>query len=441
MKRLLARLGWVALIAALAAGAYVYDKTRSLPVEMGVVSRGPIEEYVTEEARTQLETDRLIAAERAGTVARITLEEGDAVSAGQTVTSLEQKELELSLGMLQDELDEIHARLSGADVPLPKPAEVRMAQERVEKAAMELGRAKEQVDAAQAEMDFARRRFTRAQELKQSGSATEEQFDEAQRGLEVARARLKAAEYELEAAEVAQRIAALGTDLLDQSMQDTAHLHRVYRAQRERVTKMLRLLEQEAHIESPIDGVVLEKMLDSRRFVHPGTSLLRIGQMSTIEVRSDILSEEVGRVRVGQKVLLVGRALPEPPPVGRVKRIFPAGFTKISSLGVREQRVPVLVEFDNSALGLKPGSELDVKIVVASEEDAVLVPGEALFATEDGMGAFVVQEGRAHLREVETGLTGDDYHEVTAGLEPEEVVILRPPRDLEKGQRVKRTQD
>ncbi len=441
MKKLLARLGWVVVIAALIVAAYVYDRTRSLLVEMGTVSRGRIEEYVTEEARTQLETERVIAAERAGTVERIGLVEGDIVSAGQTVTSVEATELELSLGILQDELAEIQARLSGADVPLPKPAEVETADKRREQAALKLARTTQQVNAARAELEFAQRQFTRIEGLKESGSASDEQFDAARRRLEVARAELKAAEHDLEAARVAVQIAELGRKVLDQSMQDTAHLHQLYQAQQERVSKMLQLTVQESHIESPIDGVVLEKMSDSQQYVQPGTPLLRVGDMGSIEVRADILSDEVGRVRVGQKVLLVGRALPEPPPVGRVKRIFPSGFTKISSLGVREQRVSVLVEFHNSNLGLKPGYELDVKIVVASEEDAVLVPGEAVFATEEGMGVFVVEGGKARLREVETGLTGEDYYQVRAGLQPGEVVVLRPPTELEDGRRVKKAID
>jgi HlyD family secretion protein len=441
MKRLLARLGWVVVIAALVVAAYVYDRTRRVPVEMGTVSRGPIEEYVTEEARTQLETERVIAAERAGTVERIELEEGDTVSAGQTVTSVEATELELSLGILQDELAEIQARLSGADVPLPKPAEVETADKKREQAALKLAGTTQQMNAARAELEFAQRQFTRIEGLKESGSASEEQFDAARRRLEVARAELKAAEHELEAARVAVRIAELGRKVLDQSMQDTAHLHQLYRAQQERVSKMLRLTVQESHIESPIDGTVLEKLIDSQQYVQPGMSLLRVGDMSSIEVRADILSDEVGRVRVGQRVLLAGRALPETPPVGRVKRIFPSGFTKISSLGVREQRVPVLIEFDNSDLGLQPGYELDVKIVVASEEDVVLVPSEAVFATEEGMGAFVVEAGKARLRQVETGLTGEDCYQVTAGLQPGEVVVLRPPTELEDGRRVKKATD
>ena len=120
---------------------------------------------------------------------------------------------------------------------------------------------------------------------------------------------------------------------------------------------------------------------------------------------------------------------------------MPSGFTKISSLGVRQQRVAVLIDFDNSELGLGPGYELDVKIAVDTKEDILLVPGEAVFATAEGSGVFVIDGGRAGLRQVTTGLQGEDYYEVLKGLEPGETVILRPPTNLEAGGRVKAVGD
>jgi HlyD family secretion protein len=352
------------------------------------------------------------------------------------VVAIEDSEFELSLGMLRDELKEIEGRLDGVDVPLPKRSEIEAAEKEREKAEIEVEMLLKEREAAQAELRYAESELQRIEGLYEKGSATARQYDTARRSFDVARARAQAVERQLEGARAAVEIAHLRRRVLDESMQDTAHLRRVYRAQTDRVEKMMNLLVQEAAVESPIDGVVLEKYVDSEKYVQPGTPLLRVGDMDTIEIRSDILSDEIARVRPGQEVVLVGPSVRNPGARGTVRKIYPSGFTKVSSLGVREQRVPVLIDFDNEELNLQPGYELDVKIVVAARDDALLAPTEAVFATADGMGAFVVEDGRARLRRLETGLVGEDHYEVTRGLEEGETVILRPPTDLEEGDRV-----
>jgi HlyD family secretion protein len=156
-----------------------------------------------------------------------------------------------------------------------------------------------------------------------------------------------------------------------------------------------------------------------------------------MEIRADILSDEIGRVRPGQKVVLVGKAIRKPDASGVVKKIYPSGFTKVSSLGVRQQRVIVLIGFDNSELNLQPGYELDVKIAVAEKENAVLVPSAAVFATPTGSAALLVKRGRAELRPLAVGLKGEQDYETLEGPGPGETVILRPPSNLKPGSRVR----
>ncbi len=435
--RIISRLFWLIVIVSLAVGTYLYVNTRAIEVETATVGRGRVEEYVTEEAQTQLHTERVLTAERAGTVRRIALEEGDPVQVGQVLTSLEDTELELSLGMLRDQLDEIEGRLAGVDVPLPKEAEIEAAAKEHEAAEQDLATLAQEKAAAEAEVRYAQKEFERIEQLWESGSASSQQHDTARRNLDVAVATDNALARRIEAARTAVEVAALRKKVLDQSMQDTAYLRRVYQAQKAQVQKMLELLVSESRIPCPIDGVLLEKYVDSEQFVQPGTPLVKVGDPATIEIRADILSDEVGRLRERQRVILVGRAVGQSRAEGVLEKIYPSGFTKISSLGVREQRVPVLIGFDNSTLALRPGSELDVKIVVAAVDDAVLLPDEAVFATADQMGAFVVEDGRARLRGIVTGLTGEDSYEVIEGVEPGEVVILRPPKSLADGRRVK----
>ncbi len=436
MKRFLLRLAWPLGIAASVALLWLWFASRPVQVTTATVSRGQVEEYVTEEAETQLDVHRTIAAERAGTINRIDLEEGDSVSAGQVVASIEDAELALTLGQLDAQLDEIAARLAGADVSLPKQSEIDAAASERDRAEAEVQSYQEAQDATAAELAYAEREYDRVKGLYETGSATDRQLDRAKADLDVARASSQALQHRVDAGRLAVKVAGLREQVLLESMDDTAHLHDVYAAQAERVRNQRELLTAEAQVRSPVDGIVLTKHVDSRVFVQPGTPLLEVGDPASIEVKSDILSDEIGRVAVGQKAYLVGSAVRIPEATARVKKIYPSGFTKISSLGVRQQRVRVLLDFDNSRLNLGPGYELDVKIVVAREDDALLVPASAVFAESRGSAVFVVQEGRARARSVEIGLRGEDDYQITDGLEQGDVVILRPPAELSPGDRV-----
>jgi HlyD family secretion protein len=437
MKALLRKLLWPAVVVIIVAGIYLYQALRPLAVDGRTVRAGRIEEYVTEEAKTQLHTDRVVAAAHAGTMRRIELEVGDRITAGQTITSIEDSELKLTLGQMQDQLKEIEARLAGADVTLPKPSEVESARQSVGQAEKELSEMTEAQKATDAYLAYAEVEFHRTTELHAAGTATQDQLDQARRDYDVARPAAEAMARRAEAAGAAVDVARLRVHTLQASLGDTAYLHKVFEAQAARVRKMIDLYEQQAQVVNPIDGVLLDKYVDSERYVQPGTELVRIGDMKSIEVRADILSDEVGRVKAGQKALLVGPAIREPGAEGTVRQVYPSGFTKVSSLGVRQQRVQVLIDFDNSKLDLGPGYKLDVKIVVATDDNAVIVPSEAVFATAQAAGVFVVEGGRAHLRTVTTGLKGDNEYQVTQGLKAGDVVVLRPPTDLKDGQRVK----
>jgi len=441
LKKALARFRWPLAVAALALLLFAMGRMRAVEVDMASVTRGRIEEVITEEARTQLHTERVVTAELPGTVRRVELEEGDRVEAGQIITTIEDTELKLYLDVLRADLKEVQARLAGADVPLPKQSEIDAAEQDARRAEHEVQAVRQELAGAEAQLQFADSDHRRMKDLFDSGSATDRQYEQARRDLAAARAAHAGLANRLAAAKAGAQVAGLRKQVLLDSLGDTAYLHDVYAAQIEQSQKNVELLTHvlgKTAVRSPISGVILEKQVDSDQFVQPGAALVRVGDMDTIEIRADILSDDVGRVQVGQEVLLLGRAVGDPSARGRVEKVYPSGFTKISSLGVRQQRVAVLVGFDNRPLGLKPGYELDVQIVVDARDDAVLVPRDAVFASREGMAVFAVEGRRARRRPVELGLKGEDAYEALAGLEPGDVVVRRPPTDLSDGQRVKR---
>ena len=223
---------------------------------------------------------------------------------------------------------------------------------------------------------------------------------------------------------------------LEDSIDDNEYRRAAYQAQIEQINSQIALLEDElrrSEIRSPASGPVLEIYNEDEQVLAAGTPIMKIGDLATLTVEADILSEEIERVRVGQDVELHGGALADRTVGGSVLRIYPAGFEKISSLGIEQQRVKVVVAFDNSELELRPGLRVDVRIITDRREDALLVPERALFHIEGRWHVFKVESGAARLAEVRLGLRGEEFAEVASGLEEGDLVVLNPGEDVEDG--------
>ncbi len=202
--------------------------------------------------------------------------------------------------------------------------------------------------------------------------------------------------------------------------------------------------EQLGAMASPIDGVILERAISDERQVATGTVLLSIGRWEDLEIEADVLSQDVVRVKPGQHVEVRGAAVGDHPAQAKVTRIFPAGFTKVSSLGVEQQRVKVIMKFlpeDLSRLretvGLGVGYRLRVRIFTAEAADALVIPRAALFrGAKNDWRVFAVRDGRARLQAVQVGLSNDEQAQIVEGLSENDRVILAPETNLAEGQRV-----
>jgi len=195
-------------------------------------------------------------------------------------------------------------------------------------------------------------------------------------------------------------------------------------------------------LSSPIDGVVLKRYVENEIVLAAGDTLLDIGDPEALEVTTEILTEEAGEISPGDQVEIFGAAVGVSSISGTVKRIFPEGFTKISSLGVEEQRVKVKIAVDPDDLGKLRESgrnfgveyRVRVRIYTAEKKDAVIIPRTALFRGAGGeWEAFVVKEGKARLVKVKLGLSNDREAEVTEGISAGDTVILAPATTLADG--------
>ena len=387
---------WALLLVAAATVLVLVFRKPALPVETAAADRGPLVVTVDEEGETRVRDRFVVAAPTAGRVLRLVLDPGDTVQAGDVVA-------------------EIH--------PAPLDRRTRAAAEaRIETAEANRRTADASVIRARAALAQAEREARRMERLHGAGTAAEEQLERArleettrQQELAAARSAANAAQHEVEEARAAL-LAAEGGDSAASKTCDTG--------------------ESCIEIRSPVSGRVLRVPEESERVVIAGTPLLEIGDPASLEIVVDVLSPDAVKIRPGARMLLE-RWGGSRPLVGRVRRVEPSGFKKISTLGVEEQRVNVIGDLDGAPEGLGDGFRVEARIVVFESPDVVRVPASALFRRGEGFAVFVAGAGRAQRRSVDVGGRGSGMAEIRSGLAPGERVIVHPSDQIDDGVRVR----
>ncbi len=361
-------------------------------VEAASIKRGPLMVTVDEEGRTRVRSRFVVAAPVSGRLERITLDEGDAVAADVVVARLHPQPLDPRLAA------EAGARLEAAE------AARREAQAHVE-----------QVRAA---LEQAQRSAFRSRRLASDGTISTEELEltnlqETSRQKELAAAQHAAerADFEVRAAQATL----LASGAPDGNTAPDAG--------------------SAVEVRSPASGSVLRVFEESERVVAVGTPLLQIGDPNDLEIVVDVLSKEAVLIHARSKVLIEEWGGPQPL-TARVRMVEPAGFTKTSALGVEEQRVNVIADFDQIPPTLGDNFRVEARIIVWQADDVLKVPASALFRHHDLWTVFNVEAGKARYRTVELGHLGTTEAEVTAGLSEGEMVIVHPSDLLKDGVRV-----
>ncbi|MBD8524162.1 efflux RND transporter periplasmic adaptor subunit [Pseudomarimonas arenosa] len=364
---------------------------QSRPVDSAQVQIGTVRATVEAEARTRLRDRYLISSPVHGLAQRLQYEPGAVVHAGQVVLSI------------------APSPSSALDPRSRAEAEARLAAAQAERQSAEASATAADSAARQAQSDA-----RRAQRLAERGLQAAAPTEQALRLAELRRAEAASARYAVAAADEQVRLAeaALGSFSAEGS--------------------------EPIELRSPIDGVLLRRHYESEMAVAPGTPLIEVGDPTSLEVEVDVLSADAVRLRESMPVELLRWGEPQSLS-GQVRRIEPAAFTKISALGVEEQRVWVRVSLDDPIerwQRLGDAYRLTARFLLDQAQDAVRVPASALFRAETGWQAFRIKGGRARLTEVEVGLIGEGWAEIRTGLSVGEPVILHPERELSDGERV-----
>ena len=374
--------------------------------------------------------------------------EGPRVEEGQVVAQLVPVDLKLKVEQAQAAVDRLKASLAeNANVDVEQTAH-KQAGFFLDSMLETVKAALARVDSGEARKRYAKSNLERVEQLHRSKTRTAEDLDQAELRYVESDVDFKQDQFVYAATVAIKEATRLMPEMVTQYISRKELAGDVLSQQKLEAEARLREVLQEQErgtMRSPVKGVVLERFVSNERFLSAGTSLLEIGRLEDIEIEADVLSLDVVEVEVGDEVTIYGPAVGRPTAKGKVVKIYPAGFTKVSSLGVEQQRVKVIIKIDAQdhqrlleERHLEVGYRVRVKIATAENPEALVVPRSAIFRAADGnWQLYVVRGGRAVLQTVTVGLINDDKVEITKGLTAGERVVKAPESSLADGARVK----
>ncbi len=427
------------LVAAVGGGAIFALMYNPLPVEMTDVTKRTVREFIAEDAKTRLDDEFIIAMPISGTLLAPDVEIGDDVEAGMCIARVDEFPLEQQIKASEALLAQVQAQISGVDVQKPKEEDLMTGEVRVNEARDNLAIVRKEREIAETNYNEARKELGRIERLFEQGALPQSQLDEATRLHENMKDTVSRLDLTISATEKIVRVAELSSERLTGSVDDNEFMREAYNADIDRINAQLESIRTDlskAQINSPVDGIVLEKYVEDERVMMSGTPIMKIGDVSSIEIECDILSEEVVDIVKGDTVEITGKALGDQVIMGTVKRVYPSGFMKISALGIEQQRVRTLIEFDNSEIALRPGTSVDVRVITEESADTLAVPERSVFRHNNGWAVFAVDGTQARLTPVELGLKNDDWAEIISGLELDQTIIAEPKNELVDGARI-----
>jgi HlyD family secretion protein len=381
------QIGFVIVLLIIVAGLVVAFRRAAVPVETAAVTRGPLREVIEEEGKTRMHDHFLVAATVNGKLRRIELHAGDPVRVGEVLAWLDPTPINpRDTAVLQARLDAALASQREADALV--------------------GRANAENAKAATDLRRTRALFDQAIASKESLDNATTAASSAAKQLEAATSRAQSAAYQVQEAHSA---------LMPQNDNQPGVL---------------------VAIRSPVDGRVLRLLEQSERVLAPGTPIIEIGYMPKLEVVADFLTRDVVRVNPGMDALITDWG-GTTPLRARVRMVEPGGFTKISALGVEEQRANIVLDLLDRSDKLGDGYRVEVQIITWQGGEVIKIPVSAIFRSGENWAVFKVQNGMARQCQIQIGHRGEFEIEVQAALNPGDIVITHPSADVKEATRVR----
>lgn len=386
------RIGWAVVLALVLLGAVWFAAPRPVLVDIAAVTSGPMEVTVDDEAKTRVRDIYVVSAPVAGRVLRSPRRVGDAVTADETIVAAMQP---AAPGLLDARSrEELQAALAASE------AAVRFAEAEVRR-----------IETA---LEFARTELARAETLLRTNATPIKAVDKARFDVDTYAAALASAKAQLD-----------------------VRRHELHNVNARLVDPNISLQQGPAccvQIRAPVTGRVLKINLESESVVPAGTPLIEIGDPANLEVVADLLSTDAVQIKIDAPVRIDGWGGTSLR--GRVTRVDPAGFLKVSALGIEEQRVRTVIELlDSPEAWSRLGHDYRViaHIVVWKSDNVLTVPVGALFRNGDKWAVFAMKDGRARMTEVRIGRRNSRVAEVLSGLAAGDKVVLHPSDRIADG--------
>lgn len=408
MKKKLLFIG-VPAIAVIAAAGYFMSISGALEVNASRVIKGDIAEFV-EERGTVLVRDSLgVFSPVSGEVLQVLVSSGDVVNEGESLVKLDGKQAVRQLAELDAQIISAQAQLNDAK----RAGNVNSI------ASLELDIAELSANIKEDES-----KLNDLKALYDAGALSQEEYRGAERALEGQKLALQKLKLQLNQlrSPVSQNIITQYESMLKQ-----------LQIQRESLLD----LQGDFEITAGISGTVMNLQVNRGEYLQSGMRIMEIGDTSKLYIDSDVLVGDIEGVEEGTKALISSKDLGISNIPGKVKLIHPNAFSKISDLGIEQKRIKVEIELDGPAEAMKPGYDMEIKLITNESKNTLIIPENSVFKLDGKTFVFVEVNGRAELKEVTTGLKSGRQIEVLSGLSEGELVIESPDPKVEEGARIK----
>ncbi|MDD4775314.1 MAG: efflux RND transporter periplasmic adaptor subunit [Syntrophomonas sp.] len=376
---------WALLGIAVVAAVIYYYTTAGIEVETTEVNRGSIQHAVVDTGYVQAINHTDIFASQGGRVASLPVSIGQSVDKGQLIMVIDNKDLKMSSAQFQVQLSQANAAVGAAEASLRQ---------------------------SQLDLVEIQAQYDRSRQLFESGAISQVELDNARALLD-----------KIQAAIAAQ------TQNLRSAQQQVTNYQSLLSSSRQK--------ESELQVKSPISGVVMQLPVSQEDVVMYGALLARVAPAGALEIKVDVLSDDLAAIKVGNKANITAPVLGATALTGEVVQIYPQAEEKQSALGVVQRRVPTIIKLDEIG-NLKPGYEVRVNIITGGKEDILLVPRESVVTAPSGeRQVMVIVNNRIVVRKVTTGLYDTRSIEITEGLEAGEQIVRDGSTAVKANARVK----
>lgn len=389
-------------------GAYAATGN-SVTAETLSVQKREIKQYVEDTASVKCREKQTVYVEGSGKVTGVRFDSGDTVKKGDLLLTMDVSDFEM-------QLKDANAKISASQSQIDST--------KISNYANKIEIATAAVEQAQIANDSALRNSQSSKVLYEAGAISREDFNKAQDASKAAQAALKAAKLELD------EIKKGAPDYVKKGYSSQLEQSLIFRDSIQKNIDKQKVL-------SPMDGVVLEKLLEENSTVVAGTPGFVIGNIKTLELEANILSDDSYKVKFGDEVEISSKALGDTVVKGKVSKIAPIAKTIASNLGVNQKRVQITIDLPGGYGLLKPGYNVDIKIVTAQKKDVIAVPDSAVFDYKGNSCVFVIANDKTAIRQVRKGLEGDKLIEITEGLNEGDIILTKPDNNTKEGLKIK----